>query len=294
MYGLWIHQYLRGWMDSHRGKRMKIRLEIIDDDDMENTSIEFGGPHWKKCILAFIDSIADDSQLHAESSSNSLSISSFSQAQQPVPSLSAQQQMLPQPAMQQFMQQPVSQQPIQQFVSPQYPPIYQQAMPQMQASQPPYYAAPVGTYNYYGQPIQQAPAPQFIPQSVASVPPMQQVVNANPVVPQAMAAPVARKTPRLQERLNDSSLTISERLELFLKYEYPRVWFSSHDVQQHYERIYGPIKQSTVSTYLSRMFRKNTLERRGNRTQREYRYIDAELEMPVISSAMAIPEFQRI
>jgi hypothetical protein len=273
---------------------MKIRLEIIDDDNTENTSIEFGGSHWKKCLLAFVDSIADDSHPHAESSSDSLSISSFSHVQQPMQPLPVQQQFSSQSVMPQPMQQSVIQ-PMQQFAPQQMAPVNQQVMPQMQASQPPYYAAPVGmSYNYYGQPIQQAHAPQFIPQSVASVPPMQQVVTANHVVPQTMAAPVARKTPRLQERLNDSSLTISERLELFLKYEYPRVWFSSHDVQQHYERIYGPIKQSTVSTYLSRMFRKNTLERRGNRTQREYRYIDAELEMPVISSAMAIPEFQRI
>ena len=113
---------------------------------------------------------------------------------------------------------------------------------------------------------------------------------------QAVAQPVAevRRTPRFQERLNDSSLTISERLELFLKYEYPRIWFSSQDVQQHYERVYGPIKQSTVSTYLSRMFRKSILERRGNRTQREYKYIDGEIEMPVISSAMPVPEYHRM
>ncbi len=95
--------------------------------------------------------------------------------------------------------------------------------------------------------------------------------------------------------MNDMSLTISERLELFLKYEYPRVWFSSQDVQQHYERVYGDIKQSTVSTYLSRMYRKNLLERRGNRTQREYRYIGDETETSCTAEGMPeAPVFHRL
>ena len=81
------------------------------------------------------------------------------------------------------------------------------------------------------------------------------------------------KIDSLKQKLTDTTLTISERLELFLKYEYPRVWFTSQDIQQHYERIYGTIKLSTVSTYLSRMYRKKLLDRRGNRTQRQYMYI---------------------
>lgn len=102
------------------------------------------------------------------------------------------------------------------------------------------------------------------------------------------------RTASLQERMNDSSLTINERLELFLKYEYPRVWFSSQDVQQHYERIYGPIKQSTVSTYLSRMYQKELLERRGNRTQREYRYIgDAQVRQQVQMKSETPKQFHR-
>ncbi|WP_406659779.1 hypothetical protein V7O66_07960 [Methanolobus sp. ZRKC3] len=143
------------------------------------------------------------------------------------------------------------------------------------------------------QPVVQQPVVQ---QPVVQQPVVQQPVVQQPVVQQTMAQsePVRIPTPRLQERVNGSSLTINERLELFLKYEYPRVWFSSHDVQQHYERIYGAIKQSTVSTYLSRMFRKSILERRGNRTQREYRYIADEVEMPFVSSGVGISEFQRI
>ncbi|AKB84498.1 hypothetical protein MCMEM_0445 [Methanococcoides methylutens MM1] len=77
----------------------------------------------------------------------------------------------------------------------------------------------------------------------------------------------------LRDKVSNSKLTISERLELFLKYEHPREWSTSQQIQQNYERVYGEIKLSTVSTYLSRMYRKNLLERRGNRTQREYIYI---------------------
>ncbi len=76
--------------------------------------------------------------------------------------------------------------------------------------------------------------------------------------------------------LNEShpSLTLKERLEMFLRFEYPRVWFSSHDVKKRYESIYGNIGLSTVSTYLARMYRYDLLERRGNRNQREYRLKD--------------------
>lgn len=74
-------------------------------------------------------------------------------------------------------------------------------------------------------------------------------------------------------------LTISERLELFLKYEFPRMWATSQDIQQHYETVYGPIKLSTVSTYLSRMYHKNLVERRGNRNRREYLYVGDDVQV---------------
>ncbi|MCE8426637.1 MAG: hypothetical protein J5U17_12775 [Candidatus Methanoperedens sp.] len=71
-----------------------------------------------------------------------------------------------------------------------------------------------------------------------------------------------------------SELTLKERLEMFLRYEYPRIWFSSLDVKKKYETVYGHISLSTVSTYLARMYRDNKLERKGNRNQREYRFMD--------------------
>ena len=67
-------------------------------------------------------------------------------------------------------------------------------------------------------------------------------------------------------------LTLKERLEMFLRFEYPRIWFSSLDVKRQYEGVYGKINLSTVSTYLARMYRDNILLRRGNRNQREYRF----------------------
>ena len=98
----------------------------------------------------------------------------------------------------------------------------------------------------------------------------------------------------MQDRLSDATLTINERLELFLKYEYPRVWFTSQDVQKHYERVYGNIKLSTVSTYLSRMYSRSLLERRGNRTQREYKYIADEINENESTEYVSINETVRI
>jgi len=70
------------------------------------------------------------------------------------------------------------------------------------------------------------------------------------------------------------TLTLKERLEMFLRFEYPRVWFTSLDVKKQYESVYGKIGLSTVSTYLARMSRENILVRRGNRSQREYQFKD--------------------
>ncbi len=75
------------------------------------------------------------------------------------------------------------------------------------------------------------------------------------------------------EELPQESLTLKERLEMFLRFEYPSIWFTSLDVKRHYESVYGKINLSTVSTYLARMHRDNILERKGNHNQREYRFM---------------------
>ena len=79
----------------------------------------------------------------------------------------------------------------------------------------------------------------------------------------------------ITNKINESkTLTLKERLEMFLRFEYPRVWFTSLDVKKQYDSVYGKIGLSTVSTYLARMSRENILVRRGNRNQREYRFKD--------------------
>ena len=90
-------------------------------------------------------------------------------------------------------------------------------------------------------------------------------------------------------RLKNESLTIKQRLELFLNFEYKAQWFTSLEVKRDYDRVYGNINLSTVSTYLSRMFRENKLERMGNRNQRKY-HIREEPE-PQEYSFGAVPSF---
>ncbi len=82
------------------------------------------------------------------------------------------------------------------------------------------------------------------------------------------------RTSILNNISESKTLTLKERLEMFLRFEYPRVWFTSLDVKKQYESVYGKIGLSTVSTYLARMSRENILIRRGNRSQREYQFKD--------------------
>jgi chromosome condensin MukBEF ATPase and DNA-binding subunit MukB len=70
-------------------------------------------------------------------------------------------------------------------------------------------------------------------------------------------------------------LTLMERVESLIKFEHPGEWRTSIDVKKMYEQNYHErINMSTVSTYLSRMYRDGKVERRGNRRQREYRITD--------------------
>jgi len=91
-------------------------------------------------------------------------------------------------------------------------------------------------------------------------------------------------------RLKNESLTIKQRLELFLNFEYTGQWFTSLEVKRDYDRVYGNINLSTVSTYLSRMYRENKLERMGNRNQRKY-HIREEPEPPEYTYG-TVPSFR--
>ena len=325
---------------------MKVRLEIISEDGIESTSVEFSGKHWKRWLLAFIAPIGEELTDGSEPSpeySNSTTLNTFCTEQSgnkprapipPVNNITAQphftgspqhmvqqpQQMMPQHMVQQPQQvlppQHMVQQP-QQMMPPQHmvqqpqqmmPPqhlLFQQQDMQHNAQQVQYQQQPgynlygtnpgMNQNHYYGQPMNNvANAIQHQPPNHPQRPAIQDPMPARNELGMFDPRQHTGRTVSLQERMNDSSLTINERLELFLKYEYPRVWFSSQDVQQHYERIYGPIKQSTVSTYLSRMYQKELLERRGNRTQREYRYIgDAQVRQQVQMKSETPKQFHR-
>ncbi len=88
--------------------------------------------------------------------------------------------------------------------------------------------------------------------------------------------------------IKDEKLTVKERLRLFLRYEYPKVWFTSIEVREHYQRVFEKIPLSTVSTYLARMYREGILDRRGNRVQREYRFIYGESEDQKVAQGMSL------
>ncbi len=71
----------------------------------------------------------------------------------------------------------------------------------------------------------------------------------------------------------DSGGTLMDRLEKFMRFEFPDTWFTSQELRERYETVADDIKLSTVSTYLSRMNRDGLLERKGNRNNRQYRLI---------------------
>ncbi len=81
-------------------------------------------------------------------------------------------------------------------------------------------------------------------------------------------------------------LPLKERLELFLKFEYKDLWFTSMDVKKRYEAVYGKIGLSTVSTYLARMCRENKLIKRGNRNHREYKFEEKEFVIQTVEQTL--------
>jgi hypothetical protein len=71
----------------------------------------------------------------------------------------------------------------------------------------------------------------------------------------------------------DDGGTLMDRLEKFIRFEFPDTWFTSQELREKFETVIDDIKLSTVSTYLSRMNQERLLERRGNRNNREYRLV---------------------
>ncbi|ABE53158.1 hypothetical protein [Methanococcoides burtonii] len=268
---------LRGWMDMLAGAhKMKIRIEILDDEGKESTSIEFAGENVKERVIKFIDTL-DETQTRSTGSSSAY-LHSGQNAQQLFSQQNSQPVVLQPPQGAQNQYNPVNAMPASSPVPPMYPGMQ---MPTTQVPYPQYYV-PVNQQNVnpsvnpvVNQPVNYIP-PQQQQQPAMSPPNMNVPSVVQPTVTEKQVPQVNNEgvsSTSLRDRILDTSLTISERLELFLKYEHSREWSTSKKIQQHYESIYGEIKLSTVSTYLSRMYRKNLLERRGNRTQREYLYI---------------------
>ncbi|HOO54381.1 MAG TPA: hypothetical protein PLY09_07175 [Methanothrix sp.] len=79
----------------------------------------------------------------------------------------------------------------------------------------------------------------------------------------------------------ENNRTLRDRLEIFVREEFPESWFSSNELRDRYEAVSDDIKLSTVSTYLSRMYYDGVLERRGNRNQRQYRLVTEEFTSEV-------------
>ncbi len=71
----------------------------------------------------------------------------------------------------------------------------------------------------------------------------------------------------------EASGTLMDKLERFIRFEFPDTWFTSQQLRDKYETVSDDIKLSTVSTYLSRMNRDGLLDKRGNRNNRQYRLL---------------------
>lgn len=96
---------------------------------------------------------------------------------------------------------------------------------------------------------------------------------------------------KLAELMADKlKYTLKERLRMFLKYEFNSQWFTTVQVKEKYDAMYGEeIKISTVSTYMTRLFNEGYLERRGNRIEREYHVIAVNIEDKVVERAVQRP-----
>jgi len=72
--------------------------------------------------------------------------------------------------------------------------------------------------------------------------------------------------------LSFSDLSVKDKIANLVLSRFRDDWFSSRDVKEAYEQVYGePIKLNTVSTYLQRFYVAGFLERKGSRARLMYR-----------------------
>ena len=70
---------------------------------------------------------------------------------------------------------------------------------------------------------------------------------------------------------NNVTMTSMQKIIEVIRIKANNVWFASKDVSLLYNDIYHePIKPSTISTYLSRLYVNGYLERKGNRSCWQY------------------------
>uniref|UniRef100_A0A7C3J4F7 Uncharacterized protein n=1 Tax=Candidatus Methanomethylicus mesodigestus TaxID=1867258 RepID=A0A7C3J4F7_9CREN len=68
--------------------------------------------------------------------------------------------------------------------------------------------------------------------------------------------------------------TVKDKILDLIKNELSKIWFTGKDLSLLYVDKYGElIKQSTISTYLMRLYASGYLERKGNRSCWQYRLI---------------------
>ena len=73
---------------------------------------------------------------------------------------------------------------------------------------------------------------------------------------------------------NNVSRTSMDKIVDIIKSTYNNAWFTTRDISLiFYEKHHTQIKLSTISTYLARMYANGYLERKGNRSCWQYRFI---------------------
>lgn len=77
-----------------------------------------------------------------------------------------------------------------------------------------------------------------------------------------------------QTSVSSTTKTTKEKLLDVITEDLSKVWFTSKDLSLLFqERFHEPIKPSTISTYLTRLYGTGYLERKGNRACWQYRLV---------------------
>ncbi|XRH74774.1 MAG: hypothetical protein ACO0C9_04430 [Candidatus Methanosuratincola verstraetei] len=78
----------------------------------------------------------------------------------------------------------------------------------------------------------------------------------------------------VQTPTSTTTKTTKEKLLNVITEDLSKVWFTSKDLSLLFqERFHEPIKPSTISTYLTRLYSNGYLERKGNRACWQYRLV---------------------